>query len=96
MKKPKAKKSKKKTANPDQGLAYTLSGEWFPETYPVLRSKKWTRGDEDLLRTEIRLFGAAERWAFRGRQIQSERSESLVRGRPAAQKLTVVRYCQLF
>ncbi|MCL5040041.1 MAG: IS200/IS605 family accessory protein TnpB-related protein [Firmicutes bacterium] len=78
MKKSKAKKPKKKTVNPAQGLEYTVVGEWFPEIYPALRSKKWSRGNEDPLRTEMRLFGAAERWAF-NRLLEGRSREELKR-----------------
>lgn len=42
----------------------TVCGEFFPETYPAFRSKKWSRGGEDPLVTEMRLFCASQRWAF--------------------------------
>jgi len=42
----------------------TVCGEFFPESYPAFRSPKWSRGDEDPLQTEMRLFCACERWAF--------------------------------
>jgi len=60
----KRKKNKKKPGVHDGGIKYTVCGEWFPEAYPALRSKKWSRGDEDPLGTEMRLFCACERWAF--------------------------------
>ncbi|MDK2924338.1 MAG: hypothetical protein PWQ41_112 [Bacillota bacterium] len=42
----------------------TVCGEFFPESYPVFRSAKWSRGEEDPLATEMRLFCACQRWAF--------------------------------
>jgi len=57
-------KDKKKNIELSDGLKYTVCGEWFPETYPALRSKRWKRGKEDPLSTEMRLFCACERWAF--------------------------------
>ncbi|NHM27976.1 IS200/IS605 family element transposase accessory protein TnpB [Desulfofundulus sp. TPOSR] len=54
----------KKTVNPEDGLKYTVCGEFFPEVYPDIRSQKWGRGDEDPLTTEMRLFCACTRWAF--------------------------------
>jgi predicted transposase len=55
MLKPKGKKDK---------FRVTICGEFFPESYPAFRSPKWSRGDEDPLETEMRLFCACERWAF--------------------------------
>jgi IS605 OrfB family transposase len=55
MPKPKRKKDK---------FCVTICGEFFPESYPAFRSPKWSRGDEDPLQTEMRLFCACERWAF--------------------------------
>ncbi|MGQ9533505.1 MAG: IS200/IS605 family accessory protein TnpB-related protein, partial [Desulfotomaculales bacterium] len=45
-------------------LRYTICGEWFPETFPKERSERWSRGDEDPLETEMRLFCACTRWAY--------------------------------
>jgi IS605 OrfB family transposase len=42
----------------------TVCGEFFPEIYPAYRSFKWSRGKEDPLVTEMRLFCACMRWAF--------------------------------
>jgi predicted transposase len=42
----------------------TVCGEFFPEVYPAFRSGKWSRGEEDTLKTEMRLFCACMRWAF--------------------------------
>jgi IS605 OrfB family transposase len=42
----------------------TVCGEFFPEVYPAFRSQKWSRGEEDPLETEMRLFCACQRWAF--------------------------------
>ncbi len=46
-------------------LSFTVCGEFFPEVYPVFRSQKWARGGEDPLATEMRLFCACWRWAFK-------------------------------
>ncbi|MGB9887095.1 MAG: IS200/IS605 family accessory protein TnpB-related protein [Moorellales bacterium] len=45
-------------------LSFTVCGEFFPEVYPALRSPRWSRGGEDPLVTEMRLFCACMRWAF--------------------------------
>jgi predicted transposase len=58
------KKWKKKSSSPDSGISYTVCGEFFPEVYPTFRSGKWSRGDEDPLDTEMRLFCSCTRWAF--------------------------------
>lgn len=42
----------------------TVCGEFFPEVYPAFRSEKWSRGDEDPLATEMRLFCSCMRWVF--------------------------------
>ena len=55
MPKPKRKKDK---------FRVTVCGEFSPESYPETRSPRWTRGDENPLETEMRLFCACERWAF--------------------------------
>jgi predicted transposase len=60
----KRKKNKKKSSSPDSGISYTVCGEFFPEVYPAFRSKKWSRGEEDPLITEMRLFCSCVRWAF--------------------------------
>ncbi|MGB9868054.1 MAG: IS200/IS605 family accessory protein TnpB-related protein [Bacillota bacterium] len=44
--------------------SFTVCGEFFPEVYPAYRSCKWSRGEEDPLETEMRLFCACMRWAF--------------------------------
>jgi len=51
-------------ATKGKSFSLTVCGEWFPEVYPAGRSRKWSRGDEDPVRTEMRLFCACERWAF--------------------------------
>lgn len=53
----------------------TVCGEFFPETYPVLQSKKWSRGGEDPLATEMRIFCACQRWAFNRLQEGVSRKE---------------------
>ncbi|MDN5347930.1 MAG: hypothetical protein PWP65_1494 [Clostridia bacterium] len=45
-------------------FSMTVCGEFFPEIYPAFRSSKWSRGEEDPLVTEMRLFCACMRWAF--------------------------------
>ncbi|KXG78192.1 hypothetical protein AN618_05840 [Fervidicola ferrireducens] len=45
-------------------FSMTVCGEFFPEIYPAFRSRKWSRGEEDPLVTEMRLFCACMRWAF--------------------------------
>ncbi|HBT47652.1 MAG TPA: transposase, partial [Peptococcaceae bacterium] len=45
-------------------FSFTVCGEFFPEVYPAFRSSKWSRGEEDPLETEMRLFCACMRWAF--------------------------------
>lgn len=46
-------------------FSFTVCGEFFPESYPAFRSPRWSRGEEDPLETEMRLFCACRRWAFR-------------------------------
>ncbi|MGI9951316.1 hypothetical protein V3F56_03050 [Moorellaceae bacterium AZ2] len=45
-------------------FSFTVCGEFFPEVFPASRSEKWSRGEEDPLVTEMRLFCACMRWAF--------------------------------
>ncbi|MCF6096544.1 hypothetical protein L1766_05960 [Thermovorax subterraneus] len=45
-------------------FSMTICGEFFPEVYPAFRSQKWSRGEEDPLETEMRLFSSCMRWAF--------------------------------
>lgn len=45
--------------------SFTIIGEFFPEFYPAFRSKKWVRGEEDPLTTEMRLFSACQRWSYK-------------------------------
>ena len=45
-------------------FSMTVCGEFFPEVYPAFRSQKWGRGEEDPLKTEMRLSCACQRWAF--------------------------------
>ncbi|KWX06303.1 IS200/IS605 family accessory protein TnpB-related protein, partial [Hydrogenibacillus schlegelii] len=45
--------------------SFTIIGEFFPEVYPAFRSRKWARGEEDPLTTEMRLFSACLRWSYR-------------------------------
>nr|WP_240610907.1 transposase [Ammonifex thiophilus] len=46
-------------------FSFTVCGEFFPEVYPAFRSLRWSRGEEDPLATEMRLFCACHRWAFK-------------------------------
>jgi len=70
------KKPKKKPINPEEGIKYTVCGEWFPETYPVRYSEKWAKGTEDPLATEMRLYCACTRWAF-NRLLEGDSREEL-------------------
>ncbi|MGI9951270.1 hypothetical protein V3F56_02820 [Moorellaceae bacterium AZ2] len=45
-------------------FSFTVCGEFFPELYPAFRSSRWSRGEEDPLETEMRLFCACMRWSF--------------------------------
>ncbi len=58
------RKWKKKSSSPDSGISYTICGEYFPEIYPAFRSEEWSRGMEDPLDTEMRLFCSCTRWTF--------------------------------
>jgi IS605 OrfB family transposase len=70
------KKRKKNSTNLEGDLKYTVCGEWFPDVYPAFRSLKWSRGDEDPLDTEMRLFCACTRWAF-NRLLEGRSREEL-------------------
>ncbi|MBE3587843.1 MAG: transposase [Thermoanaerobacteraceae bacterium] len=70
------KPKKKKAINPIEGIKYTICGEWFPDVYPALRSLKWSRGDEDPLDTEMRLFCSCTRRAF-NRLLEGRSREEL-------------------
>ncbi|MBC7347424.1 MAG: transposase [Clostridia bacterium] len=63
-----------KTEN--QGLKFTIQGEWFPESAPALAVCRWGRGKEDPLATEMRLFCACLRWAF-NRLLEGRTREEL-------------------
>ncbi|QGP91924.1 hypothetical protein MGLY_12730 [Neomoorella glycerini] len=76
QRKNKKRKNKKKMSELNGGLKYTVCGEWFPEAYPAFRSEKWSRGDEDPLDTEMRLFCSCERWAF-NRLLEGRSREEL-------------------
>lgn len=39
-------------------FSVTVCGEFFPESYPAFRSPRRSRGEEDPLETELRLFCA--------------------------------------
>ncbi|QSZ28169.1 transposase [Aceticella autotrophica] len=66
---------KKKNNNLNNDITHTVCGEFFPETYPAFRSKKWSRGMEDPLDTEMRLFCSCTRWAFNRLQEDKSREE---------------------
>ncbi|QSZ27931.1 transposase [Aceticella autotrophica] len=66
---------KKKNNNLNNDITHTICGEFFPEIYPALRSKKWSRGMEDPLNTEMRLFCSCTRWAFNRLQEDKSREE---------------------
>lgn len=66
---------KKKPSDLEGGIKYTVCGEFFPEVYPAFRSEKWSRGDEDPLVTEMRLFSSCTRWAFNRLQEGHSREE---------------------
>ena len=70
------KPKKKKAINPIEGIKYTICGEWFPDVYPALRSLKWSRGDEDPLDTEMRLFCSCTRRVF-NRLLEGRSREEL-------------------
>ncbi|RPF49623.1 IS605 OrfB family transposase [Thermodesulfitimonas autotrophica] len=44
---------------------FTVCGEFFPEDFPPSKSEKWSRGEENPLQTEMRLFSSCLRWAFK-------------------------------
>jgi len=62
-------------------FSFTVCGEFFPEIYPAFRSEKWSRGDEDPLVTEMRLFCACMRWAFNRLLEGASRDETKKLGR---------------
>jgi IS605 OrfB family transposase len=72
----KRKKNKKKSGRPDGEISYTVCGEFFPEAYPAVRSQKWSRGTEDPLDAEMRLFCSCTRWAF-NRLLEGDSREAL-------------------
>ncbi|MGB9867249.1 MAG: hypothetical protein ACPLPR_05000 [Bacillota bacterium] len=45
-------------------LGITVCREFFPEVFPAFRSSERSRGEEDQLGTEMRLFCACLRCAF--------------------------------
>ncbi len=71
----KRKKNKKKPTKTGGDISYTVCGEFFPEIYPPFRSRKWSRGMEDPLDTEMRLFCACERWVFNRLQEGASRED---------------------
>ncbi|NSW82955.1 MAG: transposase [Syntrophothermus sp.] len=56
-------------------FSVTVCGEFFPEVYPAFRSERWSRGHEDPLVTETRLFSACTRWAFHRLLESTSRNE---------------------
>ncbi|WP_287195398.1 hypothetical protein [Syntrophothermus sp.] len=50
--------------NKKDKFSVTVCGESFPESYPAFRFPRWSRGNEDPLETEMRLFCTCERWTF--------------------------------
>ncbi|AQS59135.1 IS200/IS605 family accessory protein TnpB-related protein [Desulforamulus ferrireducens] len=71
----KRKNNKKKPTKTDNDISCTVCGEFFPEVYPAFRSQKWSRGMEDPLDTEMRLFCSCTRWAFNRLQEDNSRQE---------------------
>lgn len=67
--------TKKQNNNSTKNLTFTVCGEFFPEIYPAFRPSKWSRGDEDSLAAEMRLFCSCERWAFNRLQENNSREE---------------------
>ncbi len=61
-------------------FSVTVCGEFFPEIYPAFRSQKWSRGEEDPLVTEMRLFCSCQRWAFNRLLEGASRDEVKKRG----------------
>ncbi|AVX31541.1 transposase, IS605 OrfB family, central region [Carboxydocella thermautotrophica] len=57
-------------------FSMTICGEFFPEVYPAFRSGKFSRGEEDPLKTEMRLFCACQRWAFNRLQEGASRDKT--------------------
>lgn len=79
----KRKKSKKKIVNPNDGMKYTVCGEYFPEVFPAFRSERWSRGSEDPLDTEMRLFCSCTRWSFNRLLEDASREELKRKGQTA-------------
>jgi IS605 OrfB family transposase len=71
----KRERNKKKLNDIDNRISCTVCGEFFPEIYPAFRSQKWSRGMEDPLDTEMRLFCSCARWAFNRLQEDKSREE---------------------
>lgn len=61
-------------------FSMTVCGEFFPEIYPAFRSYNWSRGKEDPLSTEMRLFCACMRWSFNRLSEGASRDEIKKRG----------------
>lgn len=59
-------------------FSFTVCGEFFPEVFPASRSPRWSRGGEDPLETEMRLFCACMRWAF-NRLLESTSRDEIKR-----------------
>jgi len=67
---------KKKRNHENEEPKFTVQGEWFPKVYPAFCSQKWSRGEEDPLATEMRLFCSCMRWSF-NRLLEGENREKL-------------------
>jgi len=59
----KRKNNKKKPINPDDGLRYTVCGEWFP-LFRDFCPDPCGKEDETPVDTEMRLFCSCTRWSF--------------------------------
>lgn len=50
--------------NASNKFSVTVCGEVFPQVYPPHQPSRWSRGEENPLETEMRLFCSCLRWAF--------------------------------
>ncbi|QSZ26376.1 IS200/IS605 family element transposase accessory protein TnpB [Aceticella autotrophica] len=82
------KRKKNNSYSPDDNKN-TVCGE--PEIYPAFRSKKWSRGMEDPLNTEMRLFCSCTRWAFN--RLQEDKSREKLKKEGQQVFGLNVRYC---
>ncbi|SHI59543.1 IS200/IS605 family accessory protein TnpB-related protein [Desulfofundulus thermosubterraneus] len=67
-------KNKKKLIESDDGIKYTVCGEWFPLFWDY-HPDPYGKEDETPLDTEMRLFCACTRWAFNRLQEGRSREE---------------------